>query len=346
MCGLCGAVGEYNPQIVKTLMILNEDRGRDSTGLYSAKPTWMKHTKSSKAWLRDPEPHKFIQDSLQYRGVYAHTRASTRGSVCTDNAHPFEFGPIIGAHNGVLPDAPAKYAVDSMYAFDLLSQSPPGAYQKALKDLTGWYMLIWHDSRDGKTYFLNWNGDLSFAKHDSAIYYSSLDQHLWTATGIEPQIKTKSGDVWVWDGKAMKQEKKSFVGGNRWANRNTGYQNTQNNTLAVVGSRPTGTDRWDESFTGEIMRMGKAGVWCGGRKNGTWSVLERQELLHGIYPSAVIGCLYKLKDVAILIKKEEEKGQLTDSEMEKRRDEIIRDADMAGFTQAQTEAELEKAGLA
>ena len=345
MCGLAGAVGDYDPQIVKSLLILNYDRGSDAAGLYNNTLAMAKKAVSSRAWLRTPEPHAFIEESRATGSIYGHTRAGTRGGNSDNNAHPFRYGDIVGAHNGVITNAPSTYAVDSMWAFDELSKVEPGEYQKALGKMQGWYMLVWRDGRDGLTYFLSWNGDLSITKVGNAFYYSSLDQHLHTATGAEPTAKFASGDVMTWDGKKFKKIATKFTGHTHQQQQNNNYNRSHN-------YNSSSTNRWDDSYTGEVMRLGPNGVWVGRRKNDVWDMLTPfyQDNMSNLFKGAALGNIYRITNPEVLSgkadKKKEEKASLTEEEMEKQRQQIQRDGEFSGQSPAQIEKALEQAGLA
>jgi len=116
-----------------------------------------------------------------------HTRYATTGKVTDRNAHPFQFGHIIGAHNGMVGHPwDRKYSVDSEYLFDQLSRHAD--YQAALADVSGYWGLSW---TDGGGFFLQAHGNqIAIAQHfkSGAWYYSSDARHLcacigWTVAG-------------------------------------------------------------------------------------------------------------------------------------------------------------------
>jgi hypothetical protein len=181
--------------------VLNEDRGRQSAGFFDSTGDWLKRAVNPKEFLRDPDLRKFMNKAAKNTwALCAHTRQSTRGAVVTDNAHPFQYGPVVGSHNGTVPSAPNDYAVDSMWLFHKLSAAAPGDYQAALGDVYGWYALTWFDTRNSMLYLLNWEGSLAFNKVKGVVYYSSLASHLETATGHKATNELKSGEVWQFDG--------------------------------------------------------------------------------------------------------------------------------------------------
>jgi hypothetical protein len=202
---------------IRSLALLNEKRGSQSFGVFDSQHRWLKIADPANVAIRRDDFTAFIDEACKTRWVTLHTRASTRGNVCTNNAHPFQYGPVLGCHNGSV-DAPNKYAVDSMYAFDLLSNEKEGAAQKALGVLAGWYVLVWGDQRNGNLYFISWNNtSLSFAFADrKTAYFSSDADHLHAAVGIKPHAKLESGELWCYsnDGKFRKVTDK-FKGGER-----------------------------------------------------------------------------------------------------------------------------------
>lgn len=207
MCGLYGSIGATSdPRIIRCLAILNESRGKDATGFFNAHGAFWKHAERSTIELCDRKATKWIEDSCRKTwAVCGHCRASTRGGATTRNAHPFIYGKVIGSHNGVIPDSPKEYPVDTEWAIDLLSKADPGDYQGALGGVAGWYVLTWLDQRDKSIYLLNWEGSLNITLYNNVWYYSTEAGHLRTAIGCETKIAPiKQGDVlrFSWDRKA------------------------------------------------------------------------------------------------------------------------------------------------
>lgn len=293
-----------NPHAIRMLALLNENRGRASAGFFNGKQHWVKVDKSISSWLKDKDLRKWLERSVDTGVICGHTRAPSRGEVKVDNAHPFEYGEIVGSHNGTI-DAPFKYDVDSMYMFDLLSQHEPGEYQKALGDVEGWYVLTWRDNRTGDVYFLNWTGSLHATQVGHTWYYSSQADHLEIALGLPSTHVLKHGEVWKWDRATLKmlrltagftgKERTYQKGGKGGVNVRCYGGHDPDEAAEYVAARG-GEDRYDHwndsnNFTGEC-RIDENGVWWG-RKYPyipeRWTQLACQEECRKEWPKATPG---------------------------------------------------------
>jgi asparagine synthetase B (glutamine-hydrolysing) len=302
MCGLFGAVGHtIDPATLRELAILNESRGRDSTGFFTSAGEVSKDIQAATVWLRHAENRLFLDRVCDDNwAVCGHTRSGTRGSVCQDNAHPFEKGEIVGAHNGAVASAPATYAVDSMWLFELLSQQPPGAYQAALGAIPGWYMLTYLDKRDQNLYFLNWTGSLHLNFVNKSMYYSSEAGALWTATGEPASIEMKSGDVRVINLATLQlKELPAFTGGTfRYENNYQGWRSQTHPTSTQEAS----ATRFDRSLSGKVAWFGpaKGGGWFAHQRNDVWRVVPCQKWLNRRFKDFKGGVSYTLNAAEIL----------------------------------------------
>lgn len=101
-CGLVGfsGTGEFDMLKVKFLMYWNSiERGTDATGIYSPVNGIIKDNTKAETFINDWRyGGKVVLDNV----LIAHVRAKTFGGNTVANAHPFEFGNIVGAHNGTL----------------------------------------------------------------------------------------------------------------------------------------------------------------------------------------------------------------------------------------------------
>lgn len=202
MCGIFGAIGNWSEGTIRGLAIVNRERGKDSLGFFDSSgmlikgagdPLTVLSQDHLNAWLRGDR--KKAQQTIPKGWFMAgHTRLGTRGAAVRRNAHPFRYGKIVGAHNGMI-DAPRDYEVDSMYLFDLLNKHG-GDYNKALGDLTGYWGLSWFDGKD--FYLQCHDGELSMVHTGDCWYYSSDDTHLKACVQCDhDQIITfAEGETW------------------------------------------------------------------------------------------------------------------------------------------------------
>lgn len=165
MCGLVGCYGNYlsvdAKKIFSTLLYLDVYRGLDSTGVAMIDKPNDKgednvsiHKCLGGPWNLFLNDEKFDKkgDEIKAYGIRAligHNRACTWGEVNIDNAHPFDIGDIVGAHNGTLHDTTLKdlpyyneYNVDSQVLFAHIHEV---GIEQAYKDIGGAMALTWYD---------------------------------------------------------------------------------------------------------------------------------------------------------------------------------------------------------
>lgn len=192
MCGIFGAIGAPNNALLRSLAIVNRERGTHSLGFFASNGKMCKNAGDPLRLLREEPFGGFLETACKKCWFVAgHTRLATRGKKTKKNAHPYRYGRILGAHNGCVT-APKEYAVDSMYLFDLLREHG-GDYQKALADVRGYWSLTWFDGRN--LFIATHDNSVALARWGSSWYYSSDESHLRAALGVRPYRVLSDGDV-------------------------------------------------------------------------------------------------------------------------------------------------------
>lgn len=111
MCGLVGMAGnivQSDEAVMQRLLVLDYPRGKDSTGLAS-----VGHNNEIKIVKETLNPLSFfelkqfedVNNAWEAYALIGHNRAATLGKVNAVNAHPFQYGDVVGAHNGTLDKA-------------------------------------------------------------------------------------------------------------------------------------------------------------------------------------------------------------------------------------------------
>ena len=117
MCGLLAGIGKLNTSRIITLGSLNEDRGKDSTGLAYVAGGEIKLAKTAEraSVALNMSLRKDVTEAALSGLFIGHTRQATQGAVNERNAHPFLVDGIAFAHNGIIinDDDFGKYEVDS-----------------------------------------------------------------------------------------------------------------------------------------------------------------------------------------------------------------------------------------
>lgn len=167
MCGHVGIAGDLETKdemLMKRLLCYDYFRGPDSTGLASFSKI------SLKAKIAKIASHPFdIFDYGPFRTALAgysssvflgHNRAATVGVVNGYNAHPYQYGHIVGAHNGTLTSESLKaieaavgeeFDVDSMAVFAAIEKL---GIEKTVPLLQGAWALVWVNQKEKTLNFL------------------------------------------------------------------------------------------------------------------------------------------------------------------------------------------------
>ena len=202
MCGLVGVMsygkmGLYQPDVAlfKEMLYLDAVRGKDSTGMMTmtkeGRVDWRKliglppdlfETNSSKLFFTDA-----IAEGMC---LFGHNRSATKGSVSTDNAHPFKEGNITLMHNGTLDNEfsfkewrlPDVHVDSQLVArlFDLY-----GA-EDTISKIKGAFTFIWTDTKEKKIKIVRNEARplyMGYSIKDEKFYFASEGKMLeWVLT--------------------------------------------------------------------------------------------------------------------------------------------------------------------
>ena len=162
---ICGLVAVISPKvqtasenkIFKDMLVLDQLRGKDSTGMFSVDKTGVSIAKSVAT------PTDFLQLSRVTSAIagasilVGHNRHATMGAVNANNAHPFQHDNITLVHNGTLDRAYKlpQFDTDSESVCYQLAQCESWSdTTKYLESIDGAFAFIWYDDVDEALYFI------------------------------------------------------------------------------------------------------------------------------------------------------------------------------------------------
>lgn len=198
MCGLCGGVSselyEYEQEALRTLLVLNMFRGTHSTGMFDLLSGFDSPEKVDVGIYKTTK-HPLIFAGEEFTGnikdrwkktkpsiIAIHTRLATRGSIKKANAHPFNFYPVVGMHNGTLTGKfrnSRKYETDSEALYYNIAKLGLEETLDVIKDTNPAYAMVWLDYQTMRlNFFRNSNRPLHYTKQCNTVYWSSEKEDL------------------------------------------------------------------------------------------------------------------------------------------------------------------------
>ena len=200
MCGLVGIMGNnlghQEAKAMEWLLHLDATRGKDSTGVAVAKKhgaVELYKEVGPPDFLYKKFPDKFHKGRLilhDVNMVMGHNRWATQGVVNENNAHPFNFTNVVGAHNGTVPlyslrDFPGhkQFHIDSQIIYSHLNEHP---LQDLWDKADGAMALTWWDKNTKELNMVrNKERPLCYAitPDKSTLIWGSEDWFIWLACG-------------------------------------------------------------------------------------------------------------------------------------------------------------------
>lgn len=212
MCGLVGIAGDTDVRLkdaFKDMLLINQVRGRDSTGVFSIRGDDVHVAKT----LGVPE---YLFDSKQFdsamtgcpRIMAGHCRSKTVGENSRANAHPYEFDSLVGMHNGTLRNYYSWKTYDHKRtdSYALYASIDERGIDETFADLDpgGAWALVWFDKNANTLNFLR-NAErplwFTWTKDKRAILWASEP---WFFGAARRKVD-------LWDGKDDQGEQRSSL---------------------------------------------------------------------------------------------------------------------------------------
>jgi predicted glutamine amidotransferase len=206
---MAGKLEHKDEAVMKRLLVFDTLRGLDATGIAAVRSKTYEvviaKAASNPFELFETGRFKKALSAWDSSVFIGHNRSATTGAKTSLNAHPFEFGSVVGAHNGTLTskswkDIEAKISED----FDVDSQALICAIDRlGLKDTiemtekgataqTGAWSITYYDAKDDSLNFIRnkWRPMwVCYTKEFDRVFWASEWPMLHAALAMDDRIK-------------------------------------------------------------------------------------------------------------------------------------------------------------
>jgi predicted glutamine amidotransferase len=209
MCGLVGVAGDIyhsHKEAFTDMLYVDVVRGAHGTGVASVGSDgvvdFIKRHGPPPDLIMDKRYDRVV--TMTKKAIIGHNRHATKGVHSSDNAHPFSFHHVVGAHNGTLPDFSHKklsrhshYETDSEALFWELNVNMDAglpyyeATKEVLKELTGAWALVFYAKKDKRLCMIrNSERPLCYAySEDKKVLFWASES--WMIRGASSRNKIK-----------------------------------------------------------------------------------------------------------------------------------------------------------
>jgi hypothetical protein len=196
MCGIIAMVARKghgfsstDTDILTQLLILDQLRGEDSTGTFMADNAknvhYMKVASHPQHLFRCKEWGTYKQKIIQRgRIVVGHNRAATKGSISSENAHPFHENNIILVHNGTLRGNHKNIADKEVDSHAVCHAFNEKGAEAVIPTIDGAFAFVWYNIEKQKLYAIrNSERPLHLVETEDVFYLASEPWMVYATTG-------------------------------------------------------------------------------------------------------------------------------------------------------------------
>lgn len=173
MCGIFGmlrnnTMGVHSENFIEQALLQGQIRGSDGTGVAlinrDKSCDFYAEAVPASSFVKSEKASKLLSGVGNALGVIGHHRSMTRGKNVDEHCHPFQFGDIVGVHNGSVPDSvlstimpKSAHPVDSARIYQAIAAANDPI--DVLKELNiGAYALVWYNTTE-RTVYMARNAD-------------------------------------------------------------------------------------------------------------------------------------------------------------------------------------------